>query len=128
MLLRAELRKIARARLKDAELLFAARRFDGAVYMCGYAVELALKARICRTLNWNGFPATRREFESYGAFKTHVLLHLSGIESSITSNYFVDWSDVATWNPEVRYNPIGSATRPQAARMLAAAKRLIRVL
>ena len=46
----AELRKIAKARLKDAEALLAAHRYDGAIYLCGYAVELALKARICQTL------------------------------------------------------------------------------
>lgn len=35
------------------------------MYLCGYAIEVALKARICRTLNWTGFPETRGEFEGY---------------------------------------------------------------
>ncbi len=62
MLTRPELRQIARARLADAAALHDKRRYDGAIYICGYAVEVALKARICQTLSWNGFPETRSEF------------------------------------------------------------------
>ncbi len=50
MLDKKEVKKIARARLKDAEVLAASRRYEGAIYLCGYAVELGLKARICKTL------------------------------------------------------------------------------
>ena len=46
----AELRKTARARLKDAQVLLAAKRYDGCVYLCGYSIEIGLKARICRAL------------------------------------------------------------------------------
>ena len=68
-----EFDKIARARLDDAKTLFAAARFDGATYLCGYAVEVALKARICRTLNWPEFPSTGSEFQAYRSFQTHEL-------------------------------------------------------
>jgi hypothetical protein len=46
----ADLRGIAQARLDDADTLFQANRFDGSVYLCGYAVEIALKAKICDCL------------------------------------------------------------------------------
>lgn len=62
MLTRQELRRIAHARLRDAESLFRARRYDGATYLCGYALEVMLKARICATLHWNDFPETGGEF------------------------------------------------------------------
>ena len=52
-----ELRKIVRARLRDAEVLHRARRYDASVYLCGCAVEMGLKARACRTLRWPGFPS-----------------------------------------------------------------------
>jgi HEPN domain-containing protein len=55
-----ELDSIARARIEDAKALLAAGRFDGATYLCGYAVEVALKARICRALGWAEFPRHRR--------------------------------------------------------------------
>lgn len=45
-------RKIAQARLKDAEILLASRRYAGAVYLCGYAIALTLKAWICHTLKY----------------------------------------------------------------------------
>jgi hypothetical protein len=38
-----DLRAVARARVRDAQVLLQARRFDGAFYLSGYAVELALK-------------------------------------------------------------------------------------
>ena len=63
MIAAADFRKIAKARLKDAEVLLSAGRFDGAVYLCGYSVEIALKARICRRLKWTGFPSTNKDFE-----------------------------------------------------------------
>jgi len=62
MAIRTELRTLARARLKDAQILFAATRYDIATYVCGYAVEMALKARICHTLGWTNFPETNKEF------------------------------------------------------------------
>lgn len=131
MIPRAELRKIARARLKDADILFSSKRYDGAVYVCGYAVELALKARICRTLHWVGFPSTGREFQHFQSFRTHsleVLLSLSGVERNIKTNFLAQWSAVAVWDPEARYKPIGSATSQDAKLMIEATKILLRVL
>ena len=126
-----ELRRIARARLRDAEVLLAAGRYDGAIYLCGYAIETALKARICRTLKWPGYPSTRREFEGYQSFRTHdleILLHLSGIEDKITINHLAAWSIVATWDPNVRYSSIGSTSAQDAADMIQSTKALLGVL
>src|SRR5690242_8975791 len=86
VILAADLRKIARARLADAEALYRTNRFDGSVYLCGYAVELSLKYRICKTLGWSDFPSTGGEFKQYQTFRTHdldVLLHLCGREARI---------------------------------------------
>lgn len=85
-----DLRSISKGRLRDAEVLLGARRFDGAVYMCGYAVEIALKARACNALGWRGFPESSKEFEGLQSFRTHnleLLLHLSGaeVESNVSS-------------------------------------------
>ena len=80
MLLTPEVRRIAVARLLDAKVLLKAKRYDGAVYLCGYAVELVLKARICKTLKWKGYPETKGEFDRLASFKVHdldVLLRLT---------------------------------------------------
>ena len=123
-----ELRKIAGARLKDAEVLLRSGRHDGSVYLCGYSVEIALKARICRTLKWSGFPSTNKEFEGYQSFKTHnldVLLRLSGVEAKIKTKLVAEWSAVGTWEPEARYRTIGSATAQDAAEMMRSAKAIM---
>jgi hypothetical protein len=123
-----KIKKIARARLKDAEVLAASSRNEGAIYLCGYAVELGLKARICRTLKWAGFPSTAKEFERYKSFKTHnldVLLHLTGIEDRIKTQLLAEWSAVAEWDPESRYNPIGNASLSDANLMISSAKSLL---
>lgn len=99
MIPRADLDKIARARLRDAEALYRARRYDGAVYLCCYAVEIALKARICKTLGWDGYPSTGGEFRQYQSFRTHnlrVLLRLSSIEARTKATAMVAWSEVVS--------------------------------
>jgi HEPN domain-containing protein len=123
--------KLAKARLKDAEVLYSAKRYDGSVYLCGYVIELALKARIAKTLKWTGFPETRSEFQNYTSFRTHdldVLLSLSGKESIIRARYLTAWSVFSSWSPERRYNPVGTASRQDAKRILESAKMLVGIL
>ena len=121
MLTISELRNISEVRLEDAKVLWSSGRFDGAVYLCGYAVEMALKARIWGTLRWDGYPSTSSEFLEYQTFRTHdldVLLHLSGVEGDILTHAFSEWSTVAVWDPEIRYNPIGRVTETAAQSMV----------
>ncbi len=103
-----DLQALSKERLEDAKILFKAGRMNWAVYTCGYAVELALKKKICVTLGWKGFPSTRGEFKDLGSFKTHdldMLLHLSGVENKIKSEeVFAEWSIIASWGPEMRYS------------------------
>ena len=122
---------ISRARLDDAESLLAAARFDAALYIRGYAVEVALKVRICRTLGWSGYPSTNKEFDGYHSFRTHdleTLLHLSGIEREVTTRHFEPWSAVIEWDPEVRYDPIGTTSRQAAMDIVNSARALLGVL
>ncbi|HEX8212870.1 MAG TPA: HEPN domain-containing protein [Longimicrobium sp.] len=131
MISTAELASTARARLIDAELLSAAGRYDSAVYLCGYAVELQLKAAICRTLGWSEFPSSNREFEKLRAVKTHdfeTLLNLTENRAEILTVYQNEWEEVKTWNPELRYSPVGSMDERKARSLLGAATTLFRVL
>jgi hypothetical protein len=129
MISAAELRRTARARLADAEVLLKSRRYDAAVYICGYAVEIALKARICRTLHWAGYPSTPAEFERYRTFQTHdldVLLNLSGRARTVKRKAFADWSLVVyDWNPESRYGPVGVVSKQHAWGVIDSARTLI---
>lgn len=126
-----DLRAVSKGRLRDAQALQQAGRFDGAVYMCGYAVEIALKARACRTLKWSGFPETNKEFEGLQSFKTHnleILLHLSGAEGKIRSKFIAEWSIVLRWNPETRYQKMGTAAKQDVIDLISAARRLLGAL
>lgn len=126
-----DLDSIAQARVADANVLAAAGRFDGALYLCGYAVEIALKARICRTLNWPAFPESNTEFRSFQSFRTHelaVLLQLTGRETDIKTAHFAARSTVEVWRPESRYRTIGSASNTDASEMIASAIELLGAL
>lgn len=98
----AELDNIARARIEDAQALLTAGRVDGATYLCGYAVELALKARIC--------------------------LRLSGRGPRIMQNHFPLWNAVARWTVESRCNAVGVVRQPGAMAMIQAAEEMVAIL
>ncbi len=132
-----DMKRTAREYLRAARLLNrkASSSPDASVYLCGYAVEIALKARICQTLGWASFPETPDEFNNYRSFQTHdfnVLLHLAGwaVEGQITLDpvMLVEWSTVGRWKPEQRYKPIGTKTVADATDMIAAAAKVLRVL
>ncbi len=123
-----DLKKIAKARLIDAEALASCHRYEGAVYLCGYVVELGLKNRICKTLKWEGFPGSTKEFKGYQSFKTHnldILLHLSGVEDIIKTGLLTEWSVVAVWDPESRYNPVGNVSFADVQLMISSSKSLL---
>ena len=65
--------------------------------------------------------------------KTHdleILLRLSGVEPRVKAKHLAEWSAVLDWNPEKRYQPIGTLTltQQQATDMVTSAKRLLEVL
>ncbi len=127
-----DLHKTAREYLRAAKLLRTRQSHDVAVYLCGYAVEIALKARICRTLHWtNGFPETRKDFEGKSSLKTHdleILLDFTGIQNKVKLIHFADWAIVNKWNPEQRYSPLGTQTLTTAKDMIQAAQNLLGIL
>ncbi|NQU78112.1 HEPN domain-containing protein [Candidatus Falkowbacteria bacterium] len=127
-MLKDDITKIARARLKDAEVLFKEGRCDGAVYICGYAVELGLKRQICKRLNWSKYPPNSEDYKSFKTHNLDILLTLTGKEDKIKDQYFAEWSIVAQWDPESRYNPIGEITEHDTQLMIDATKILLRQL
>lgn len=131
MLSAADLTSSARARLRDAKALFSKKRYDGAAYLCGYAVEIALKSRIVRTLRWAGFPESGGEFTGLGSFKCHdleILLHLTGWEAKIRTSFLAEWSALQDWDPESRYRRPGSITHAEAKLMIESARVIVGVL
>jgi HEPN domain-containing protein len=113
---RKQLQILAKLRLEEAEALYNAKLYDGSVYLVGYAVELALKARICRLLKVPEYP-----LDAGQSFKVHdldLLKVLAGLsaEISVTKNIelFNNWSKAVTWDPEQRYEAPGKHTAATA--------------
>ena len=82
-------------------------------------------------MNREGFPEKRGEFENLASFKTHkldVLLALSGQERLIKSEHLIEWTAVATWDPEVRYKAIGASDQAEVELMIKSAEILLGVL
>jgi len=128
MLSVTELASTARARLKDADGLLSLGRYDGASYICGYAVEIASKARIVKTLKWPGFPNSGKEFDGLQSFRTHDLrrlLYLRGRESKILAKYKAEWADIVQCDPEMRYRPPGQLSRSVAERMVRSCQNVV---
>lgn len=125
-----EIRNIANSRLKDAQVLLKNRRYSGAIYVCGYAIELGLKNQICKTLKWSEYPPGGK-FKNYQSFKTHdleTLLSLSGKEQKIKSSLFAEWSIVSQWKPESRYQPIKRVSKHEAVTMIQSTITLLKSL
>jgi len=131
MILTTELRRMAEARFQDARALSVAERYDAAMYLCGYAIELALKARICETLGWSWFPSQSAEFQDYRSLQTHnlpVLLEFSGTKLRVNSDYPAAWEAAKQWNSGWRYLPGDYANEETCSKMLDAVSSLMEVI
>ena len=126
-----ELSSLNKEWIAVSDLLICQNRFGIGYYLCGYAMEMALKRRICLTLDWKeGYPNKKKKFENLQSFRTHnldMLLHLSGLEEKIRTDYIAFWSVVADWDPEVRYST-QDVDEQTARAMLAATRSLLEVL
>ena len=130
MLTRKDLLDNAKGKLMDAEILYKAGRYDSSCYLCGYAVELALKARILKHLKWVGIPDKVDRSSPYQIIKTHdpdYLLQFTGIETKLKPALQAEWSVALKWGPELRYQH-GVKKEPDARQMLDSAKKLVEVI
>lgn len=146
MISKRDLRKLVDQKLKDADALMAKKRYATAIYIGGYAIELALKLKICRIFKFSqGFPENRLEFTIYqsssqsqqllvGAItqireiRNHdlnKLLFYSGVEYQIKLNYLTEWALVSDWDPEMRYR-VQKISKNEALNNISAIKILIK--
>lgn len=139
------MRELVDQKLKDAEVLIANRRYTSAIYMAGYAIELALKLKICKIFKFvQGFPENKAEFRTYQNsaksqpllagtitqikdIRNHdlnKLLFYSGVEFRIKLNYLDEWNLVASWDPEMRYK-VRKVLKSEAVSKLTAIETLV---
>lgn len=94
---------------------------DGAVYLAGYALELAFKARICDLLD-SDYPSLGEEFKSFRTRRYLTLLKLAGLEKQLFQKqtqapaFKTSWSILLGTSPEDgwsenwRYRKLGTTT------------------
>jgi len=109
---RATLQAIALAKLNDAELLFAHGRHSNSFYLFGYAVEIAIKARISLLFRPETIP-DRKLVNAVYSHNLNELIGLAGLGDELkaerTGSAVFDghWSTVSDWNESARYEVIG---------------------
>ena len=105
---RRELQELARIRIDEARVLLRARKYDGAYYLAGYAVECALKACIARSTKRFDFPDKKTVVDSH----THDLKQLLRVakldgllaqEVQAHPEFRSNWATVANWSEQARY-------------------------
>lgn len=115
------LKYLVAQKIKDAQCLLTGGRNSSAIYLMGYAIEIALKQRICLSLGFDGFPESASELNEYikainnvrvplpaniRQIKNHdlqLLLQFSGLETKILTEYPLKWFTLIEWNPASRY-------------------------
>lgn len=106
---RVEFQELALTRLEEAKALLDVGKWDGAYYLAGYAVELALKACIIRSLMaTDSFPGKDFSKDCY----THDYRKLiaagrlaSEWESTMQADarFAANWATVKVWSEVMRY-------------------------
>ena len=124
---RTEFQQLALSRLAEAKLLHNHGYNDGAVYLAGYSLELALKARICFLLDAD-YPTGGDFRQTFFSHRFATLVFLAGLEKKLaaqkaaSADFETSWSVVADptsgWNETFRYKSIGSSSANRAAEVL----------
>jgi HEPN domain-containing protein len=109
---RKDLQVLAETRLREAQVLFQNRKFDGAYYLAGYAVECAIKACVARKTQRFDFPDKDLASQVY----THDLTKLltpAGLAQILKEEFRTDpvlevrWGVVKDWSEQSRYGTHG---------------------
>jgi HEPN domain-containing protein len=100
---------LALTRLKEAKILLDNQSWDGAYYLCGYAVECGLKACIAKKTKEHEFPPPRATIAKYYTHDLDVLMKAAGLDLQLNRDMANDqdlrfnWKLAVTWEEISRY-------------------------
>jgi hypothetical protein len=117
----AELELLSKEKLEDARILFSDRRFTACYYLCGYAIELILKFRIAKQLNWLAV-----DFKVDSFLKIHdldKLIKYTGVWDKVLK--MPAWDTCRKWTVEYRYQDAKSISEQEATQMLNYSQELV---
>lgn len=106
---RQELQRLCTDRLRDAKALLDARRWSGAYYLAGYAVECALKSCIIAHLMRTDVFPEKRYSEQCWTHNLKQLLVLAGLQdefdrdAALTPQLDTYWGTIKDWTEKSRY-------------------------
>lgn len=104
-----DLESLSTIRFDEAKCLFSNGLYHGAYYLCGYAVECALKACIAKTFLQHEFPNKTTVNDSYTHDLSKLLkianLHQMLIADSRNDALLeINWTVVKDWSEQFRYD------------------------
>ena len=100
--------ELAELRIQEARVLLDNERPEGAYYLCGYAVECALKACIAKQTKEYDFPDKKIVDASY-SHDLEKLVRVGGLEPNLEnqidsdSTFNTHWRIVKDWSEQSRY-------------------------
>jgi len=106
---RAQLQQLAELRLRDADALLTAGRWDAAYYLLGYCVECALKACVAKQFRLHEVP-DKKLVNSFYTHRLDELLTISGVKSEMEihaktdSSFEINWNTMRDWSETTRYD------------------------
>lgn len=106
---RSDFQQLAEDHLRHAKALLDAGLYSGAYYMCGYVVECALKACICKRTNQFDFYRSPNESRDAWSHDFNRLIKAAGLESELNNARATDkqldvhWKSAGNWRPSDRY-------------------------
>ena len=110
---RRDFKVLADLRVEEAHVLLASGKQQGAYYLCGYAVECALKACIARTMRLYRFPPKKEFVYKIYSHNLNALVNAAGLDvqldAAINANqaFAANWNTVKDWNEDSRYKGSG---------------------
>lgn len=105
---RHDLQALAQVRFDDSVMLIENRRFSSAYYLCGYSVELGLKACIARQVRSEEIPE-RGLLQKVYTHEFRALVGLAGLARELSDAQKADvqfqafWGIASEWSPDARY-------------------------
>ena len=116
---RSDFQRISNERIADAKALLKAKRWSGAYYVAGYAVECGLKSCILIRLTSHAeliFEETNKRFsERCWTHAIEELVRLAGLEgerqadTDANSDLLRNWLLVKDWSEKSRYQIVSNA-------------------
>lgn len=106
---RNDFKKLSRIRVVEAKTLLDVGQYSGAYYLCGYAIECAIKACIAKQTGKHDFPDKQKANDSW-VHDLYKLVTVAGLQASLEqeiqgdAQFEANWKTVKGWSERSRYD------------------------